>query len=103
MSEFILFRHKSNGVVRSYPADYIDHPVFGYDLEVFDPTEFEVDKVDIEDHNIPVDQRGQLVAIPLDDLNKEELVQLASDSGLDAKGTKAELIERLADNAKEIF
>jgi len=102
MSEFIQFRHISNGVVKSYPAHYADHPVFGYDLEIFDPTEFEVDKVDLEDHTIPVDQRGQFVATPLDELLKDELVDLADRSGLDSSGTKAELISRIADNAKEI-
>jgi len=102
MSEFIQFIHKSNGVVATYPAHYADHPVFGFDLEVFDPSEYEVDKVDLEDHNIPVDQRGQLVAVPLDELLKEELIDLAEREGLDTSGTKAELIERIADNAKEI-
>lgn len=102
MSDFILFRHKSNGVVVSYPAHYADHPVFGDDLEVYNPEEYEEDKVVVEtNHELPVDQRVQLVAIPLADMTKDELVQLAEEHGVDSKGTKAELIQRIADTSKE--
>lgn len=60
---FQLFRHKSTGVVASYPEHYIDHPVFGDDLEVYYPEEYEEEKVVIEDnHELPVAQRAQVVA-----------------------------------------
>jgi hypothetical protein len=64
MSEFRLFRQKSNGAVVTYPSHYIDHPVFGSDLEPYDPAddEYEEDKVVVDDHIIPVDQRGTIVA-----------------------------------------
>jgi hypothetical protein len=64
MSDFKLFRQKSNGAIVSYPAHYIDHPVFGYDLEPYDPAddEYEEDKVIDDNHNLPVEQRGFLVA-----------------------------------------
>lgn len=101
MSDFIEFRHKSNGQVRSYPAHYADHPVFGYDLEVYVPEEYEEDKVAVEAHELPVDQRAVVVAQPLDEMKKDELVAAAEKHGLDASGTKADLIERLADNNKE--
>lgn len=101
MNDFILFRHISNGVVASYPAHYADHPVFGSDLEIYVPEEYEEDKVVVDAHELPVDQRGIIVATPLDELSKDELVAAAEKHGIDAKGTKAELIERLADNSKE--
>lgn len=101
MSDFILFRHKSNGEVRAYPAHYADHPVFGYDLEVYVPEEYEEEKVVVEAHELPVDQRAIIVATPLDDMNKEELVEAAERHGLDTKGTKAELKARIADDNKE--
>lgn len=101
MSEFIAFRHISNGVVAYYPAHFVDHPVFGPDLEVYVPEEYEEDKVVVEDHELPVDQRGIIVATPLDQLSKDELVLAAEKHGLDSKGTKAELIERLAESNKE--
>ena len=72
MSDFILFRHKSNGVVKLYPAHYAEHPNFGYDLEPYDPEEYEEDKVVIDSHDLPVDQRGIVVATPLDELSKDE-------------------------------
>lgn len=101
MSDFILFRHISSGIVTSYPAHYIDHPVFGYDLEVYVPEEYEEDKVVVDAHELPVDQRGIIVATPLDELSKDELVEAAEKHGLDSKGTKAELIERIAESNKE--
>jgi hypothetical protein len=102
MTEFIAFRHKSTGVVAYYPEHYIDHPVFGYDLEVYKPEEYEEDKVVVEGHDLPVDQRAVVVAVPLADMTKDELVSIADEHGLETKGTKAELIERLAaDNTKE--
>lgn len=72
MSDFILFRHKSNGEIKSYPAHYQDHPVFGYDLEIYVPEEFEEDKVVSDSHEIPVDQRIRKVAVQGDKNTKEE-------------------------------
>lgn len=99
---FKQFRHKSNGVVASYPEHYINHPKYGADLEEYNPEEYEEDKVVIEaDHNLPVDQRVQVVATPLDELKKDELVEAAEKRGLDTTGTKAELTKRIADDNKE--
>jgi hypothetical protein len=96
------FRHISNGVVAWYPEHYIDHPTIGPDLEVYNPEEYEEDKVVFEDsHELPVDQRVQIVAVPLDEYKKDELVKIAEDHGLDSTGTKAELIERIAADNKE--
>lgn len=69
MSEFKVFRQRSNGAIVTYPADYADHPVFGYDLEPYDPEtgEYEEDKVVSEDHNIPLDQRITITATPVED------------------------------------
>lgn len=65
---FKLFRHKSTGVIASYPEHYIEHPVFGDDLEEYVPEEYEEDKVVIEDnHELPVDQRTQIIATLLED------------------------------------
>jgi hypothetical protein len=102
MSDFTEYRHKSNGLVVSYPTHYIDHPVFGEDLEIYIPEEYEEEKVVVETHVLPVDQRGQIIANPLDEMSKDELVDAAERHGLDSKGTKAELIERLStDNKNE--
>jgi hypothetical protein len=99
---FKLFRHKSTGVVASYPEHYDEHPVFGYDLEEYNPEEFEEDKVVIEtNHELPVDQRAVVVATPLDELKKDELVEAAEKRGLDTTGTKAELTERIAADNKD--
>lgn len=100
---FVPFRHKSNGVVAYYPEHYGDDPVIGADLERYDPDSeiFEEDKVDIEDHTLPVEQRARIIATPYDELSVEELKDRAKDKGLPVSGTKAELIERLADNEKE--
>lgn len=62
MTNFILFRHKSNGNVASYPEHYKDHPVFGPDLEVYVEGEYEEDKVVQETHELPVEQRATKVA-----------------------------------------
>lgn len=101
MTDFIAFRHISNGVVAYYPEHYATHPTFGPDLEVYVPEEYEEDKVVVESHELPVEQRGIIVATPLDELSKVELVEAAEKHGLDSKGTKAELIERIADDNKE--
>src|SRR5690606_9455568 len=45
MSNFVTFRHVSNGQVRDYPEHYENHPVLGADLERYDAAEYEEDKV----------------------------------------------------------
>lgn len=77
-NEFILFRHISNGAVRAYPKHYDDHPVFGFDLEPYDPdnVEYEELKVVVEDHALPVDQRGNIISVPVDDEEKSEVTLL---------------------------
>jgi len=72
MSEFILFKHKSNGIIKSYPAHYQNHPVFGSDLEPYVPEEIEEEKVVIERHEIPVEQRIVKKAVKGDKNTKEE-------------------------------
>lgn len=68
MTDFKLFRHKSNGVIASYPEHYKDHPVFGSDLEPYDPAEeWEEDKVVSDDHELPIEQRITKTAIRADD------------------------------------
>lgn len=69
MSNFVQFRHKSNGVIASYPEDYATHPVFGYDLERYYPEneEFEEDKVVTSGHELPVDQRATKTATKKDE------------------------------------
>lgn len=61
---FKEFRHKSTGVVRSYPEHYINHPVFGDDLEPYEPEvdEYEEEKVVVETHELPVEQRATKTA-----------------------------------------
>ncbi len=98
---FVTFRHTETGVLTQLPEDYADHPVFGQYLELYVPEEYEEDKVAVENHELPVEQRGVVVATPLDELSKDELVSAAEKHGLDTKGTKADLIERLADDNKE--
>lgn len=46
MTKFVTFRHKSNGVISTYPEHYATHPVLGDDLEIFvEGDEYEVEKV----------------------------------------------------------
>jgi hypothetical protein len=103
MTDFVLFRHKSTGVVASYPEHYAEHPVFGYDLEPYDPenTEFEEDKVVSEDHNLPVEQRGTVVAKPLEEFTVPELQDIARENGLTTSGTKTELISRITEHDED--
>lgn len=62
------FRWKSTGVVEELPDDYGQHPIFGDNLEEYTPgDEWEEDKVVSEDHTIPVDQRGTVIATPASD------------------------------------
>jgi len=102
-NDFVLFRHKSSKVVASYPEHYATHPVFGEDLERYDPEDnvYEEDKVDLEDHNLPVDQRGRVVAKELEEFTVPELQEMARMRDLSASGTKAELIERIHDADEE--
>lgn len=73
MENFVLFRHKSNGVIASYPEHYEHHPVFGDDLERYEPSdEYEEDKVVVEDHKLPVEQRSIKTATPSADAEKNE-------------------------------
>jgi len=62
---FKLFRHKSNGEVRSYPDHYATHPSLGPDLEPYDPEalEYEEEKVVVENHELPVEQRATIKAV----------------------------------------
>lgn len=99
--EFKAFIWKETGVVDYYPAHFADHPVFGPYIEEYFPEEYEEDKVSVDAHELPVDQRSVVVATKLDELSKDDLVAAAEKHDLDSKGTKADLIERLADNAKE--
>lgn len=57
----MTFRHKSNGVIADYPEHFAKHPVFGPDLEVYTPEiagEYEEDKVVLDSHEVPVEQRA---------------------------------------------
>lgn len=102
MTNFVTFRHISNGALADYPADYIDHPVFGYDLELYVPEEYEEDKVIIAGHELPTEQRTQVYATTrYDDMHVDELKEELKSAGLSTSGNKAELIERLsADNTE---
>ena len=102
MTDFKQFRQKSNGAIVWYPEHYIDHPVFGDDLEPFygDEDEYEVDKVVVAGHEVPVDQRGISYAIAYEDMTVEELRDTLRGRDLAVSGNKEELIARLtADNS----
>lgn len=73
MSEFSVYRWKSTGVVDTLPTDYINHPIFGADLEVYDPEGYEEDKVVSENHELPVEQRGKIIATDKGTDTKEEV------------------------------
>lgn len=100
-NEFVTMRHISNGVVASYPRHYLTNPVFGPDLELYNEDEYEEDKVVVENHAIPVDQRVQIVAKRLDEFSHEELKGIASERGLKTSGSKADLIGRIEDDNEE--
>ena len=99
MEPFKTFRHKSTGVVADYPAHYADHPVFGYDLEPYElgNDEYEEDKVVIEGHEVPVDQRGYTVAYAFDELKADDLKELLKEKDLPVSGNRDELIARLVE------
>ena len=100
---FVAFRHKSNGVVAHYPEHFAGDPVLGADLELYEPeeVEYEEEKVVIEGHELPVEQRARIIATPLADKTVDELKDIAKEHGLPVSGNKAELIERIADDVKE--
>lgn len=103
-NEFVLMRHIGNGVVASYPRHYLDHPVFGSDLELYTDEiadEYEEDKVVIEGHQLPVDQRVQIIAKPLSDFSHDELKGIAGERGLKTSGSKSDLIGRIEDDNEE--
>lgn len=63
--KFVTMKSKSTGKIILYPEHYLNHPVFGNDLEIFDAEavvkrEVEIDKVVDDNHELPVDQRGTL-------------------------------------------
>ena len=63
--KFVMTKSKSTGKIVLYPEHYLNHPVFGDDLELYDAelaSETEVDKVVEENHELPVEQRATLVA-----------------------------------------
>lgn len=65
MTEFAEFRWKKTGVVQSLPVHYETHPVFGPELERYEPSdEYEEDKVVVAGHETPVEQRAVKVATP---------------------------------------
>lgn len=74
MEKFVTFRHKSNGVVRSYPEHYENHPVFGADLERYTPgdSEYEEDKVVVNSHEVPAEQRATRTATPKAEKSEEK-------------------------------
>lgn len=73
MTKIIAMRWKSSGNIDYYPEDYLDHPQFGYDLEIYDPSEeYEEDKVVSEGHELPVDQRITIVAKPAKAADKDD-------------------------------
>lgn len=90
MNDFKMFRHISNGAVRMYPAHYENHPVFGFDLEPYDPeeTEYEELKVVVEDHALPVDQRGNIYSVPVNDEEDSKPVLLGDDEEVNEEEDK---------------
>lgn len=63
---FVTFRHKETGVLTELPDHYADHPVFGEYLELYVPEdeEYEEEKVVVETHEVPLDQRINITAKP---------------------------------------
>jgi hypothetical protein len=100
-TEFIEVRSKSTGIVSWQPEHYLDHPVFGYDLERYDPEGYEEDKVVIEGHELPADQRSYVVAKPLEEYTVPELKEILKERGLDQGGNKDDLIARINDDNKD--
>ncbi len=62
--KFETFKVKGTDQIVRYPAHYENHPVFGPTLERYEPGETEEDKVVVDNHEIPVDQRVRRVAKP---------------------------------------
>lgn len=60
MANLREFKVKDTGEIVVYPAHFENHPVFGLNIEPYDG-ECEVDKVVVEGHELPVEQRTALV------------------------------------------
>lgn len=56
---FKLYRYKATGVVASLPEHYSKHPVIASQIEEYNPDseEYEEDKVVVENHELPAEQR----------------------------------------------
>lgn len=102
MSNFVAFRHIDSGVIKYYPEHYADDPNLSRGIELYDPEaeEYEEDKV-VLTHDLPVEQRAQTIATPLEDFTKPELIDIAEKHDLPTKGTKADLRKIIADETKE--
>ena len=68
MSKFRQFRVTDTGEIVTYPEHFANHPVFGLNIEPYDgDDEYEVDKVVVQGHELPVEQRVSLFAVQDDD------------------------------------
>ena len=66
MSNFKQFRVIDTGEIVTYPAHFEDHPVLGLNIEPY-YDECEVDKVVVQGHELPVEQRVSLFAVDEED------------------------------------
>lgn len=103
MDNFVTFRHKSNGIVASYPAHYATHPTIGPDLELYVPgdDEYEEDKVVVAGNELPVEQRAVVVSTPYKEKTNDELKQLLRARDLPVSGNHDELVARLTENNED--
>lgn len=86
MIKLLAFRHKSDGTIAHYPAHYATHPVFGHTIEVYDPNcEYEEDKVVVGGNELPVEQRGKVVATEVVDENLDTGPIVVEDDDEDAE------------------
>lgn len=74
MSEFKQFKVKDTGEVVTYPAHFAEHPVFGVNIEPYND-EHEVDKVVVEGHELPVEQRVARFVVDEDVTDKPKNTQ----------------------------
>ena len=72
MSDFKQFRVVDTGELVTYPAHYENHPVFGLNIEPYDEEEYEVDKVVVQGHELPVEQRVSLFVVENADEDDDE-------------------------------
>lgn len=101
MQNFVTFRWKESGVVEDLPAHYATHPVFGDLIEPYFEGEYEEDKVVVAGHELPVDQRGKVVATRnYSEMTNDELREALKEHELSTSGNKDELIERLVEADK---